>query len=97
MNIKGLFYKTTLDALIASCNVLDHNYDLKNITLIKRELNLLGQRCVDGALICIFATVNLSPDIYNISHLLTDILLSECWIFNSKSDVNMNKSKRKIN
>lgn len=65
---------------------------LNSVTkVIKRESNLLRQKCMEGALITRSFTVNLHLGSY-ISPFLADFLLSECGILN-KTDENIKKMK----
>lgn len=72
--------------MVVHCNKIDHNFDIGNATLIKREDNPQRQKCLENDLIASSAMVNLCPGSYNISPFMVDFVLSQCGTVKDKGD-----------
>ncbi len=93
---RDLLQKNTLNSLVAHCNESDHNFNIKNATLIKKQNNSLRQKCIERALIGRSSIVNLHPGSNNILAFLADLLSQfNFGIFNNKGDGN--KIKMNLN
>lgn len=93
MNRKWIFY----NAWVAERNEPDHNFHLKNPTLINREINLLRQKCMGSALIAKTSTVNLRTVFF---FSVTLHILGQIFYYcnaENKNDKGINKKKEKLN
>lgn len=66
--------------LVIHHNTSDHNFDLINVNLIKREKDWLSRKCIESAIMLQFLTINQRPGSYIIFLIITKAMITQCSI-----------------